>query len=146
MPKAIDTLITPTRRAILQFSHAALIAGSAAPVSAAAAPGADAELIALCDRRVAIEDEIAALVATRNTIADEQRTEPQLAAMLADGSQVFDRICEQPDVTTMAGALAMARASIAIAPQDTDGQIIWAGDSEYLAWSVVEFLIGKTVA
>ncbi len=146
MPKAIDTLITPTRRAILQFSHAALLAGPAAPVSAAAAPDADAELIALCDRRVAIEGETAALVATRNTIADEQRTEPQLATMFADGSQVFDRICDQPDVTTMAGALAMARASIAIALRGTDGQIIWAGDSEYLAWSVAEILVGKAVA
>lgn len=146
MPKAIANLITPTRCALLRFSRAVLLAGPATPVSAAAAPGADAELIALCDRRVAIEGEIAALVATRDTIADERRTEPQLAAMFADASRVFDRICDQPDVTIMAGALAMARASIAIAPRGADGQIILASDSEYLAWSVAEFLVGKAAA
>lgn len=95
---------------------------------------------------MAIEDEIAALMATRRTIEDEQRTEPQLAAIFAAGSQIFDRIYDQPDVTIMAGALAMARASIAVAPRDTDGQIIWTGDSEYLAWSVAEFLVAKALA
>jgi len=107
---------------------------------------ADAELIALCNRLMAIERDIAALMATRMTIEDEQRTESQLTAMFAAGSQIFDRIYDQPDVTTMAGALAMARASIAVAPRDTDSQIIWTGDSEYLAWSVAEFLIATAVA
>jgi len=146
MPMATNTHATSTRRSALQFSAITLVTGLAAPVLAAGPPSADAELIALCERLVAIEGEIAALMAIRNTIEDEQRTEPQLAAMFADGNQVFDRIYDQPDVTTMAGALAMARASVAVAPRGTDGQIIWTGDSEYLAWSVAEFLVERAVA
>jgi hypothetical protein len=112
---------------------------------AAAAPSADAELIALCGRLVAIADEISALAATLNTIEDEHRTQSQLDAMLADRNRVFDQIYSQPEVTTVAGALAMARAAvaIAIAPRDIDGEIIWTGNSEYLAWSFAEFIVGR---
>ena len=111
MPMATNTHATSTRRGALQFSAITLVAGLAVQAWATEPPSADAELIALCDRLVAIEGEIAALMAIRNTIEDEQRTEPQLAAMFAKGNQTFDRIYDQPDVTTMGGALAMARAS-----------------------------------
>jgi hypothetical protein len=95
---------------------------------------------------VAIEGEISALMAACNTIEDELRTDPELAAMFASRNRVFTCIYDQPDVTTIAGVLAMARASLAVAPRDTDGQIIWTGDSEYLAWSVAEFLVGRATA
>jgi hypothetical protein len=68
-------------------------------VLAAAAPGADAELIELCDRPVAIAGEIATLMATQETIEDETRTQPQFAALLAAQHRVFDQIFDQPEVT-----------------------------------------------
>jgi hypothetical protein len=109
------------------------------PASAAAARGADAELVALCNRVETIEDEIAALVATGNTIEDEKRTEPQSIALINAEQRIYD----QPEVTTAAGALAMARAAVVVAPRDTDGAIIWADNSEYLAWSLAEFIVGR---
>jgi hypothetical protein len=142
MPQATGCHTTPTPRTVRQFSHAELVAGLTAPVLAATAP-ADAELIVLCDRLVAAEGEISALAATQNTIEDEHRTKSQLDAMLANRNRVFDQIYNQPEVTTVAGALAMARAAIAVAPRNIDGEIIWAGNGEYLAWSVAEFIVGR---
>jgi hypothetical protein len=63
--------------------------------------------------------------------------------MLADRNRVFDQIYNQPEVTTVAGALAMARAAVAVAPRNIDGEIIWTGNSEYLAWSFAEFIVGR---
>jgi hypothetical protein len=143
MPQATDRHTTSTPRIVRQFSHAELVAGLTAPVLAATAP-ADAELIALCDRLVAVEGEFSTLMAaTGNTIEDEHRTQSQLDAMLADRNRVFDQIYNQPGVTTVAGALAMARAALAVAPRNIAGEIIWTGNGEYLAWSVTEFIIGR---
>lgn len=141
MPQTTDHRTTPACHPLLQFSRAALVAGLTTPALATAAPSTDAELIALCDRLVAIADEISALAATLNTIEDEHRTQSQLDAMLADRNRVFDQIYNQPEVTTVAGALGMARAAVAVAPRNIDGEIIWTGNGEYLAWSFAEFIV-----
>jgi hypothetical protein len=70
-------------------------------------------------------------------------TGSSLDAMLADRNRVFDQIYNQPEVTTVAGALAMARTAVAVAPRNIGGEIIWTGNSEYVAWSFVEFIVGK---
>ena len=142
MSQPVVSPTTSTRRGALRFSVAALTAGIAAPAQACAGPDQDAAMIGLCTRLMAIEDEIAALMVTRDPIEAEQRTEPQLLALFDHRKQVFDQIHDQPAVTTLAGLLAMAHAAAASANRHLDGQIMCVEDSDWLAWSVVEFLVG----
>jgi hypothetical protein len=61
-------------------------------------------------------------------------------ALHDEREQVFDQVCALPKVTTTEGAQAMARASLAVAPRNEDGELIWPGESERLAWSIAEYL------
>jgi hypothetical protein len=61
-------------------------------------------------------------------------------ALHDEREQIFDQVCALPKVTTMTGAQAMARASLAVAPRNDDGEIMWPGESEWLAWSIAEYL------
>lgn len=142
MSPAVASPTISTRRGALRFSMAALTAGIAAPALACTEPDQDAAMIGLCAQLMAVEDEIAALMVIRDTIEAEQRTEPQLLAMFDHRQQVFDQIHDQPAVTPLAGLLAMAYAAAASANRHFDGQIMCVEDSDWLAWSVVEFLVG----
>jgi hypothetical protein len=140
MPTADHHNNTSTRRNALRISAA----GFGAPAVAFAAPGADAELIRLCNLLIANQREIEALLKVRKTVADERRTEPQLGELSDNEENFVDRIIDLPEISTLAGARAMARASLAIAPRDSDGSITMEDRSECLVWSVAEFLAGET--
>jgi hypothetical protein len=109
----------PTRRNALRFGLAPFAAGLAAPTligaSAAAVANPDGELIRLCARIVAVEAAQAALFAVRHSLEDETRTDPEMNALHDEREQIFDQVCALPKVTTMEGAQAMARASLALA-------------------------------
>jgi hypothetical protein len=140
---------TPSRRAALGFSLAAIAAGLTVPALASVAttePSPDAELNRLSDRIVAIQAEQNALFAVRHTVEDEERTDPEMNALYAERTRIFDLLFDLLDPTTLAGARAMARASIAIAPRERDGTISWSGGSGWLAWSAADFLAGSVAA
>jgi hypothetical protein len=136
-----------TRRSALGFTATAIVAGLTTPALASApAVNADAELIRFSSRVAAVCAKMDALYAVRHTIEDEHRTQPQMDALRAERVQATDHIYDLPDPTTLAGARAMAIASIALAPRDRDGSISYSGESERLAWVVAEFLAGSAAA
>jgi hypothetical protein len=149
MSKANLTSTTPGRRRLLGGA-AALLAGAAAvalPRAAqAASTGPDAELIRLCNRLVANRAEWLALINSRHTIEDEKRTEPDNARLLAERHALLDQIEAAPDLSTMAGAAAMARAALADAPLGVGGHWEATEDCEWLALTVAEYLAQETVA
>ncbi len=103
----------------------------------------DAELIRCCDRIVQLEADARAIYAVRHTLEDERRTEPALDRLYAERDRYLSAIDELPVVTTLAGARAMARASVATAEKELDGNLSYQGDAEWLAFTVAEFLAGK---
>ena len=152
---APDTPRSATRRLALLRSAGALVTAYAAtlPRSAAAvtiprAAGAspDAELIRLCDQLVANNTEWFALMNSRHTIEDEKRTEPENERLHAVRAALLNQIEAAPDISTMAGAAAMARAAIAITPVDLAGQWEAREDNEWLALTVAEFVGREGVA
>jgi hypothetical protein len=143
---------TPTRRAVFRgFGLAAIAAGLAAvPALAApaAAPDTDADLIRLCGEVVAIQDRINALYKIRHTAEEEERTEPELSALYATQQERIDLIeAAGGSPATLAGARAIAQASVAIAPLDRGGETEFeGGDAEWLALTVVKFLAAGDAA
>jgi hypothetical protein len=107
------------------------------------ADGPDAELISLCERIVTLEAARRTILDAQHTIEDEDRTEPELAAVCDEQEAVFKRITALPEPVTLAGATAMARAAISQAPLEADGSISFMGDAEWLAFGVAEFLVGE---
>ncbi len=63
-----------------------------------------------------------------------------MQALHLESEQALDRLMALPGPSTVAGLQAMARASIAIAPLDWEGEIIPQGDAEWLAFGVVKCL------
>jgi hypothetical protein len=142
---------TSRRSALRGISLTAMAAGLAARSALAApvpAPDTDAELIRLCGEVVAVQDKIDALYKVRHTAEDEQRTEPELddlSAMQHEWLDLIEAAAVSP--ATLAGVRAMARASIAIAPLDRDGETEFeGGDAEWLALTVVKFLAAGDAA
>lgn len=135
--------LSTTRRNTLGFGAAAVASGSCvlSPVGAHAHP--DADLIRLCARIIAIEAEQATLFTIRHTLDDEARTDPAMNALYDERDQVFDQLRHLLRPTTIDGARAVARASLALAPRANNGDILWVGDSERLAWSVADYLAGR---
>jgi hypothetical protein len=147
MPKATETPTTSRRSALRGLGLTSIAAGLAARsalATPAAPPDADAELIRLCGEVVAIQDRINALYTTD----DEERTEPELDALFAMHHERLDLIeATAVSPATLAGARAIAQASVAIAPLNVDGEVSFdGGDSEWLALVVVNFLAGSAVA
>lgn len=141
MPTAANTHSTPTRRRAL-FGVAAVTVAAVARVPARASGNPDADLIAACNRIVAIEAEQAAIYAGQRTADDEQRTEPALDALCAEAQVVIRRIYDAPDTETLAGLEAMSRAARALAPKDLDGSLSYpAGDAEWIAFEVSRYLV-----
>jgi hypothetical protein len=154
MPKATHTTTTPTpaRRGLLGGA-AALVAAYAAtlPLSALAAStgtGAspDAELIHLCDRLAANRAEWFALMNSRHTIEDEKRTEPDNDRLLAERRALLDQIEAAPDLSTMAGAAALARAALADTPVGVNGYWEAREDNEWLALTAAQYVAREGVA
>jgi hypothetical protein len=133
----------------VDFAFAALleIAGEpdAANSAAHGAAGPDAELITLCNRLVAIEAEEAVIF---KTVAEEDDQDRALEPTTQEYRQIEDKLTELGNPTTHAGMRAMARASVAWAPRDLDGEITAgvAGLAEWLAFGIVESLAGRTAA
>ena len=106
--------VQPSRRGLLAGAAAALGSGGL-PVVAAAAPGADADIIAVCDRYVAAELEWQRLL----YIGDAAGTEDVANAFAADvRADAMDAVADLPPATTMAGLRAKARAVVAFYDPD----------------------------
>jgi hypothetical protein len=140
MSQATHTPITPTRRASLGFTMAA-ITTSLTPLSRVVVTSPDAAIIALCKRLVAIEDKTNALCAQRLTIADEHRTEPDMIALEGYRGAVVAELERLGPPQTMAGIQAVARASLAThSHKDSDGDVVPICDGHWMALMVCECL------
>lgn len=137
----------PSRRALLAGSTAALLAGAAAATAARAAPavaGDDAELIALCEQIVAIRAEDEALCTADPGAPDGGPNHARLQELWAEYETVEAQIFEMSDPTTAHGARAAARAALACAPRDAEGEITAGEDLDtWLAFGCVEWLAGR---
>jgi hypothetical protein len=112
----------------------------------AAGAGPDAEQIRLCDRLAANRAEWFALINSRHTIEDEKRTEPDNDRLLAERRALLDQIEAAPDLSTTAGAAAIARAALADAPVGVDGHWEAREDNEWLALTVAQYVAREGVA
>lgn len=101
------------------------------------APDPDAELIALCDRFAEIEAQENAIEFEGDDEFDRAR-----APLDAERKAIKERLYDLPDPSTLAGARAMARAAMATAPREIDGQPYFdGGDAEEIfAFGAVQFL------
>jgi len=145
MHKADTAITTPPRRFVLRFGAATTVAGLLAPTALAAVrtAGADARLIAACNRLLNLQMEMEALHAIRHTLADETRTQPALERLYQEEEIALGRIDDIGGPTTLAGARAMAEASLASAPRDSAGDLLFQGNAEWLAFCVAEFLVER---
>jgi hypothetical protein len=135
-----------TRRALLAggTAAAALVVLPAAQAATQAAGGADAELIRLCDQLCAIEKRRAPLFNAK-TLEEEHARQPALDALENEWDEAWEGLRELSP-TTMAGAVAMARATLAIACRRADGSLLATGCSEALAYDVVSWLAERLPA
>ena len=137
MPVASETT---TRRTALTASLAVLLAGIAAP-ALASGTNPDAELIALADRIIALNQEERAIYRGWQSAEDETRTEPMIAAIFDELGKIMDRIAELPPAATVDGMKALARASLVVAAKDSDEDPYFdGGDAERLALKIVSSL------
>ena len=143
MHKANPEITILDRRFALRFGVAATVAGLTNPVAALTTPGADAGLIAACNRVLNLRTEMEALYAIRHTLADETRTQPALERLYQEEEIALGRIDDIGGPTTLAGARAMAEASLASAPRDSAGDLLFQGNAEWLAFCVAEFLVER---
>jgi hypothetical protein len=134
-----------TRRHALRLGGlAALAVVLLVAVSKAAEPaaGPDAELIASCDALVDWETRWETFCASRHTIEEEERTEPQEMALSEEYEALIDRIEKAAAPTTIAGAAAMARAAMATAQRTLDGELTPNTNGEWLALEAAQFFAG----
>jgi hypothetical protein len=134
-----------TRRSALGLATA--IAGIAA-VPALAATSPDAELIALCNRLVAIRQAELALTEQLPTesLVDEDEIEDALEQLDAEHRPLATLIYKHKRPTTIEGARAMARAALPHISKCADGSMVLTDIGEWLSVRVAEFLSGSVVA
>jgi hypothetical protein len=103
------------RRGLLSgaTAAAALVTLPAAQAAILARAGADAELIGLCDQLCAIEKRRAPLFNAK-TLEEERARQPAMDLLEGEWDEVWEAMRELSP-TTMAGAVAAARATLAIA-------------------------------
>ena len=120
------------------------VTGTALAIAAqASAPAADAELIRLCDRIVALEAAYDATCAGARTHAEERAAAPQLEAISEEITANMELIYDlRPQ--TLAGLQAMARAAHAGADKNREGGMLVDDEADWLAAAVIEHLAGKT--
>jgi hypothetical protein len=145
-PKADPATTVRSRRSALRFGGTATVAGLMTPLTSLAAAYADAELIRLCNRVLSLWAKMEALYRVRRTLADEIRTEPMLEQLYRENEIAVDRIDDTGGPTTLVGARAMAETSLALAPRNNAGDLLFHGNAEWLAFCVAEFLVEKTGA
>jgi hypothetical protein len=137
----------PSRRGLLTSGAVALLAGAAVTVASheASGDGSDAELIAACDELVRIDAAWRAFVGWRgHSIEREQQTQAEFERATAVWRTAVDRVYDAGEITTHAGALALARAAVAIAPLRLDGSFLIDTHAGIFGFDVLEFLTGST--
>lgn len=138
MPTAEIISIT-TRRNALRLGAAATVTGLLAPVIAIATPGADAELIRLCDRLVMVRR-------LENAAYDENPEDEETQDILteplnAEWHQIADRLAKLDGPRAPEAARAMALAAMAEIPFDRDGTIDGADLHIVLALGCVKYIL-----
>src|SRR5580693_4157072 len=130
----------PSRRGLIARISATLLAGAAGATAARGAPGAampadgaDAELIRLCDRMVALVAEEKALVDADERAHREGPNKPRYDALWAERGVIRDQIYDMDYPTTAAGAAAMTRAAMTEIDRDFEGNPAPCGLFEWLA-------------
>jgi hypothetical protein len=87
-----------------------------------------------------------ALINSRHTIEDEERTEPDNDRLLVERHALLDQIEAAPDLSTRADAATMARAALADAPLGRGGHWEATEDCDWLALTVAEYLVREGAA
>jgi len=137
----------PSRRNLLAGASAALVAGAAIACQAkGATPGADVELIAVCNRVTVLSGEIEALYGIRHDIESERRTQAQMDALYDDRDAALCRIDQLPAPVTLAGAQAAAAAARSLLLRSLKGDLEHDNDAEWLAFVALEYLGGENAA
>jgi hypothetical protein len=132
MTAALSRRITPGS------GMTALLASPAAPASVPTGHATDTELMRLCGQLTALNAELDALLERRVTVADEDRTEPDLCRLNDRHAALADALCVLPIPTTLAGARAAARHAV-------KNQDLLENPHEpayHLAWLALSFLAG----
>ena len=130
-----------TRRGALRGVGLIALAGIAAKATPANA-AQDADLIRACVELIAMQAELTALYDRRLTIEDEQRTEPEVDILIARAKEAEDRLSALPPPSTLAGVRAMSRMAVARWHLD-NGDELWAEDfDEWVSLSIIEYLAG----
>lgn len=141
MSTGTQTTTTPTRRSAMRFSAAALIAGITAPVLASAALSPDDELIKVCDRLVRLKLAFDELFSRRNTIADEEATEPELTQLYERETALVEELEPLVPPVTLAGVKALAKAALATHfGRDTDDEVISTCSGHWMLLTAAESL------
>jgi hypothetical protein len=109
-----------------------------------AGEGPDADLIALCDHLIVVAAKQEALYSVRDTVEDEERTEPALDALIEERRDIFDLIEEEPTAWTDQGRDALVRAALVVAERDAEGNVTHRTKGARLAWMVVESLATRS--
>jgi hypothetical protein len=138
----------------LETSHTIIFArnvlrdiGGAGGLDLDQTPNPDAELIRLCERIVANRAEDEAICTADPHAPDGGPNHVRLEELWADYATAEAQIFELPEPTTAQGAKAAARASLACAPRDAEGEITAGEDLDtWLAFACVEWLAGSAVA
>jgi hypothetical protein len=140
------TTNTPSRRIALRLGAAAAVAGITSPALASvAAPGADDELIALCDRMVQVQAMDRELYSLSEDPDSDPVIGPRLDAISKQWSRIMDDLADK-EPTTLEGARAMARAAVANMARCADGSIAIPDAPTQLAFDVVQWLAGSVAA
>lgn len=136
----------PSRRSLLAGGATVLSAGTAVTLTArAASVEADAELIAACEELVRIDTACRVLAGYRGELIERERqTEVEFQRLNDSRNQAKERVYDAGEITTYSGALALARAAVALAPLQWDGSFMLTDDAEILGFDVLEFLVGST--
>jgi len=137
---------TPDRRRFMAQATAALAAAGlvAAPkLAKAVTGGSDAELIGLCHRIVALEDEYERMAEPfYDAVGDAPpEVEERERAIIEEQHDLKDRAARLP-ATTDEGRRAKALALATCFSRMADGSLCYAGSIDLLAWSLARDLAG----
>jgi hypothetical protein len=105
----------------------------------------DVELIRLCDRLVANRAELSRLCDADHWAPDHGPHKPRHDALQEEGDRIEAELYDLADPVTLAGAHAVARAAVSVAPKDADGSITCEYLSEWLNITVVEYMAREGV-
>jgi hypothetical protein len=135
------TPATTDRRSLL----AATLGLGALPVAATVVAGAepDAELIRLAAALEANRAQVEAFDATPPP--DGEEFDEMMTVLTEEGDDLVERVSDMR-ATTPAGLRAKARALLACARTDHDGNRYWTSDDDIMGWSLACDLVGDELA